>query len=216
MVAFGIREIVPEFSRLAGSVNDRMLRMTGRRHEAWTVLSRHQVFAGGPVESVAVEHVRLPDGTELSDYYQIQLADFVLVYATTDAGKALVLRQYKHGPKRTCMTFPAGSLMHDESPLAAARRELLEETGYASERWVSYGAYVTNANQHCNTAHLFRADGCRKVSEPTAPDVEGPELLEMSEEELLAQGMLEDIGLASHAALLAIATHPRLRTGVSV
>jgi ADP-ribose pyrophosphatase len=106
--------------------------------------------------------------------------------------------------------------MRDEAPLAAARRELLEETGYVSERWVSYGAYVTNANQYCNTAHLFRADGCRRVSAPTAPDVEGPELLELTEEELLTAGALEDIGLASHAALLAIATHPRLRTGVAV
>jgi ADP-ribose pyrophosphatase len=193
-----------------------MHRMVTRVHGPWTVIGRVQVFSGGPVESVEVEQVRLPDGTELFDYYQIRLPDFVLVYATTEEQKTLVLRQYKHGPRRVCTTFPAGAVMTGESPLAAARRELLEETGYVSDRWVSYGAYVTNANQYCNTAHLFRADACRRVSEPTAPDVENPELLALPEVELLRADVLEQIGLASHAALLAIATHPHLRSGVAV
>jgi ADP-ribose pyrophosphatase len=183
---------------------------------SWIVVRRQTVFSGGPVE-LAVEHIRLPDGRELPDYYQIRMPDFALVFATTDRGSVLVLRQYKHGPRRVCVTFPGGALAQGESPLAAARRELLEETGHASDRWTSYGAYVTNGNQYCNTAHLFRADGCRRVSDPTAPDFENPELVELAEDELLKQPeMLIGIGLASHAALLAIATHPSLKTGITL
>jgi ADP-ribose pyrophosphatase len=152
----------------------------------------------------------------MSDYYQIHLPDFVLVYATTDGARVLVLRQYKHGPRQVCLTFPAGAVAAGESPLAAARRELLEETGYVSDQWVSYGSYVTNANQYCNTAHLFRADACRRVATPSAPDVENPELLLLSEGDLLREGMAQQIGLASHVALLAIATNPHMKSGVSV
>lgn len=190
--------------------------MESRVHAPWTVVDRAEVFAGGPVQSVAVEHVRLPDGTELLDYYQIRLPDFVVVYAETGDSKVLVLRQYKHGARRVCLTFPAGAVADGEAPLDAARRELLEETGYVSDRWVSYGAYVTNANQHCNTAHLFRATACRRVTEPTAPDLENPELLVLPEVELMHPDTLAHIGLASHAALLAIATHPQLRAGAAL
>jgi len=177
---------------------------------SWIVVRRDEVFSGGPVRHVTVERVRLPDGRELPDYYQIRMADFALVFATTESGSVLVLRQYKHGPRRVCLTFPGGAVTDGESPLEAARRELLEETGYVADRWAAYGAYVTNANQYCNTAHLFRAEGCRRVSDPKAPDVEDPELLELPEEALLRPDALHQIGLASHVALLAIATHPRL------
>lgn len=177
---------------------------------AWTVVGRSRLFAGGPIHEIAVERVRLPDGREIADYYRVTMADFALVFARTEDGHVLMLRQYKHGPRRECLTFPGGAVAEGESPLEAARRELLEETGYASDRWTSFGGYVTNANQFCSRAHLFRADGCRRVSSPTAPDLERPELLMLTERELLQSDVLPRIGLASHAALLAIATHPGL------
>ena len=169
------------------------------------------MFAGGPIQEIAVEHVVLPDGRELTDYYAIRLTDFALVFATTEDGRALVLRQYKHGVGRECLAFPGGAVERDESPLAAARRELLEETGYESEQWRSLGRFVTNANQGCNAAHLFVAERCRATSAPKAPDIENPELLLMPIAELLSADRVSEIGLASHAALLALATHPALK-----
>lgn len=178
---------------------------------SWTVLGRSRRFAGGPIREVATEHVRLPDGSEIEDYYRVTMADFALVFATTKDERVMMLRQYKHGAGRVCLTFPGGALGDGESPIDAAQRELLEETGCVSEAWTSYGAYVTNANQYCNRAHLFRADNCRRVSAPTSPDLERPELVMMHERELLQPGVLPHIGLASHVALLAVATHSQLR-----
>jgi ADP-ribose pyrophosphatase len=175
----------------------------------WTVVRRDTVFAGGPVREVAVERVALPDGREIADYYQLRMDDFVLVFATTEAG-VIVLRQYKHGVRRVCLTFPGGAINHDETPLEAAQRELFEETGYASDSWTEYGSFVTHANQLCNRAHFFRASHCRRVSEPGAPDLEEPEILILPEAQLRGRDVLQQFGLASHVALLAIATHPDL------
>ena len=180
-------------------------------HGPWSTVSRRHVFAGGPLKDVSVETVRLPGGRLVDDYYTVRMADFALVYARTNEGQVLMLRQYRHGPRRVCLTFPGGHLESSEPATAAARRELLEETGYEAERWSDLGSYVTNANQGCSTAYFFRADGCTRVRDPGSQDLEAAELLLVPEGELLRPGRLEEIGLTSHVALLAIATHPHLR-----
>lgn len=183
-----------------------------KRPEPWTVLDREVVFSGGPIREIARERVRLPDGRVVPDYYHVRMHDFALVFATTAEGRVLVLRQYRHGPRSICLGFPGGAIAAGESPEAAIRRELLEETGYASESWESLGAYVTNGNQGCNTAHLFRARECARVAEPRSGDLEDAELLLVEAEELISREGLARIGLATHVALLLLATNPAVQT----
>jgi ADP-ribose pyrophosphatase len=182
--------------------------MTANRHAPWRVTERRRVFSGGPVGEIAVERVALPDGREIEDYYRIELADFALVFAVTEGEEVLLLRQYKHGVGRACTTCPGGAIGSGESPLEAARRELFEETGFVSEAWTSLGAFVTNANQRCNVAHLFIARECRRVGNPSAPDLENPEIVLIPKREFWSMLTPADVGLASHVALLALATHP--------
>lgn len=176
----------------------------------WRTLQRRTLFSGGPIRELAVETVQLPDGRQIDDYYMLRMPDFALVYATTVDGLVVLLRQYKHGLRRVGLSFPGGKVNDDEHPTAAARRELLEETGYASDDWTDLGSYVTNANQRCNVAHLFRAKACRFVTAPNHGDLEEMELLHIPEGELLRPEHLTTFGLASHVALLALATHPLL------
>jgi ADP-ribose pyrophosphatase len=182
-----------------------------RQHSPWLVKSRTRVFAGGPIEEVAVEHVALPDGREIADYYRIVLPDYALVFALTADERVLLLRQYKHGIGRVCVAFPGGALQRGEEPRAAAERELREETGYEGGSWRSLGSYVTNANQRCNVAHLFVAAGCRRTGDPTAPDVEMPELLRPRMDDLWSVVRPGDLAGAAHVALFALATHPMIR-----
>ncbi len=125
-------------------------------------------------------------------------------------GHVVMLRQYKHGARRVCLTFPGGSIEAGEMPADAARRELMEEIGCQAQKLESLGAFVTNANQGCNTAHLFRATGCRRVAEPSSGDLENADILMVDRAELLHPRCVDDIGLASHVALLLLATRSTL------
>ena len=182
-----------------------------KRIQPWTVIDSSEVFSGGPIKAIVKERVQLPDGRIVPDYYRIRMSDFALAFATDVDERVLVFRHYRHGLARICLGFPGGAVGPGESPEEAIRRELLEETGYESSSWESLGAYMTNANQGCNTAHLFRARDCRRVREPYSGDLEDAELLFLQPDELLARKRLIDIGLASHLALLLLATHPALR-----
>jgi ADP-ribose pyrophosphatase len=171
----------------------------------WKTLERTPLFSAGPIKEIAREKVLLPDGRVVPDYYTATLGDYALVYAVTTEGRVLVLRQYKHGCRRVCLTFPGGYVAAGEDPAAAVERELLEETGYRLKTLVPLGAFVTNANQGCNTAFLFRADGCWYERPAHSGDLEEMELLEMTRDELMAPTQIAEMAVLGYVALALLA-----------
>ena len=172
----------------------------------WETLARQTVFAGGPIQDIAVETVRLPSGRIVADYYQIKLPDYVLIYVEMPDGTVPMLRQYKHGLRRVCLGFPGGAIEADESPLVAAQRELREELGCEAAGWEPLGSLVTNANQGCNTAHLFRAADVQRVAAPASDDLEDATIEYLDPAALRSSSLITEIGQASHVALLFLAT----------
>ena len=138
----------------------------------WKTLSRRRIFEAEPFVSVSVEEVELPDGQVVSDFYQVDLRSFVIVVPVMDDGRVLMLRQYKHGPRRESLTFPAGFIEAGEAPAEAVKRELLEETGCIAQDWISMGSFVDNGNQRGCEGHYFLARDCVRVQEPQSGDLE--------------------------------------------
>jgi ADP-ribose pyrophosphatase len=171
----------------------------------WTTLDRRVEFSGGPIREIVRETVQLPDGRIIPDFYTARMGDYALVYAVTTEGKVLVLRQYKHGLGRVCLTFPGGYVAPGEDPAVAAERELLEETGYRGGKLTSLGSFVTNANQGCNTAHLFRIDGCQRECDPDSGDLEEMELTQFEPVELLGPSRFAEMGVLSYVTLVLLA-----------
>jgi len=150
-----------------------------------------------------VEEVRLPNGRIVSDFYQVELPDFAVIVPVTAEGLVVGLRQYKHGVRRTSTMLPAGLIHEGEEPLAAAQRELFEETGYASSQWHELGAFVVDGNRGCGRAHVFVALAARRDSEPSPDELEPLEVALARPADMVQAALTgEMVGLAHVAALM--------------
>lgn len=78
--------------------------------------------------------VSLPDGKRTSREY-IRHPGAVVIIPVLDDGKILLERQYRYPNDRVFIELPAGKIDPGEDPLACAKRELEEETGYTATDW---------------------------------------------------------------------------------
>lgn len=81
------------------------------------------------------DEIELPSGIVLPNYYVRESYGFVMVFALTPPREVVLVRQYRYGIDDVIVELPAGSIDRGEDPLACARRELAEETGYTAVRW---------------------------------------------------------------------------------
>ena len=168
----------------------------------WRTLDRRVVLSRPPWMEVAEERIALPDGREIDGFLSVRTRDFVVVVAVTDTSGIVLIRSYKHGLRRVSLACAAGYIEDDEEPLAAAKRELREETGYEAPEWTPLGQYVVDGNYGICTEHVYLARDARRVSEPASGDLEEIEVLLVPRDEvteLLRRG--EIVQLASAAAL---------------
>ena len=82
------------------------------------------------------------------------------VVAFTRTGELLVVEQFRHGIDASTLEIPGGGCDEGEAPEVAARRELREETGFSSDRWVSLGSCTPNPATQTNRCHTFLALDC--------------------------------------------------------
>jgi ADP-ribose pyrophosphatase len=151
----------------------------------WDLLGRETVFDGRPWVRVDREAVRLPTGRIVPDFYRVVLPDFVMCVVRTADGRYPVVRGYKHGLGGVTLSPPAGQIDPGEEPLTAARRELLEETGYEADGWQMVGRYIVDGNRQCGTMHLFTAHTARPVVAPRIDELEQLEVACLTRSELV-------------------------------
>lgn len=118
--------------------------------------------------------IKLPNGKVIDDYTLVELPTVVMVVATDIDGRLIVLREYKYAAGETMLTLPAGHKEADESPIAAAQRELLEETGYAGGEFQELITLRDYPTKSLHKLHVIRATN---VSRQTDAQHEETELI---------------------------------------
>ena len=112
------------------------------------------------------ERVELPDGRVHDEYYVQHYPAWVNVIAETDDGKIILERQYRHGLGVMSTEIPAGCVEAGETPLEAARRELMEETGYGNGVWTELLRVAPNPGAMDNLCYSYYAKGVECVGTP--------------------------------------------------
>ena len=149
----------------------------------WKILSSEYLIER-PWLTARCDCVQLPDGRIMDEYYVLEYPDWINIIAIDKEGCMLLVRQYRHGLGRTNFELVAGVLEKDEDPLTAAKRELLEETGYSGGEWHELMQLSANSSTMTNITHCFVATGVEKIADQHLDATEDLEVYTFTQEEV--------------------------------
>lgn len=131
----------------------------------WSVLSSDVLLDKPPWLKVTEQRCQLPNGHIIDGYLLVEGRSVAMVFPYTHDGNVVLVEQYKHGPRRTMWDLPAGYLdAEDANPLAAAQRELAEETGCTAREWVHLATLHPDPNRSDHVFHFYLALGVQRTT----------------------------------------------------
>ncbi|RPD51374.1 NUDIX hydrolase [Paracnuella aquatica] len=163
----------------------------------WKVLHSEYLF-NQPWLTVRKDHCLLPNGKEIPAFYVNEYPEWVNVFALTDEGNVVMVKQYRHGIEQVSIELPGGVAEKGEDLLEACQRELLEETGYEFEQWEFLGKVCANPSTTNNFTHFFLATKGRKVAAQNLDEEEDLEVLELPVEEVKRMALDNEIVQSLH------------------
>lgn len=147
----------------------------------------------GRIFSVSRLHVQMPDGREaVRDV--VRHPGAVAIVALTDDGHICLVRQYRTALDRVTVEIPAGKLEPGEDPLAAAHRELEEETGFTADKMAYLTSIASSDGFTDEVIHLYMATGLTFTSSnPDDDEFINVDLVELTElVDAVLDGRVED------------------------
>jgi ADP-ribose pyrophosphatase len=105
--------------------------------------------------SMREEIYRSPRTGKEHDFYLIAAPDWVNIIALTTDNQVVLVKQYRFGTRDFSLEIPGGMLEEEDSPEGAARRELLEETGYEGDPPVLLGFVHPNPAIQTNRCFTY-------------------------------------------------------------
>ena len=137
------------------------------------VLSSRVVYRG-PAFTVTADQVLEPSGVRARRDI-VHHSGSVVILAVEDSGsesRILLERQYRHAARQSLWELPAGRIDNGENGLTAARRELMEETGYTATHWKCILRFYASPGFLAETMDVYLARGLRRgKAQPEADEV---------------------------------------------
>ena len=128
------------------------------RPERWPVHASEDIWRSGTPFAVRRDLVSAPGNDETFWRLVLEHPGAVVILAVDADERALVLRQYRHAAELRFVELPAGLLdQPGEDPEAAARRELVEETGVQASVWTHLGSTYSSPGITSEVIHLYLA-----------------------------------------------------------
>ena len=181
-----------------------MSRAVTRPFAPWQVLHRRTLLERRWLE-IHEEHVRLSNGHEIPEFHVITAPSWTGVLAISETGEVVLVRQYRHGIATDSLELPAGIIETGEEPLDAAVRELREETGYTSERWLPIATFATEPSRHTARAHFFCALGAKALAPRSLDAAEEIEVVTVPKQTLVERVVRGDIAHGVHVGAILLA-----------
>ncbi len=142
-------------------------------------------------------------GVAISPYYVLDYPDFVHALALDPAGRVVLVRQYRHGAKSLSLELPGGVMDPGEAdPVAAAMRELREETGFTSPSARLIASLSGDPAKMGNRTHLVLAEAALAEHSPAPDETEGVSVVLLPVADSLELALSGGILHAAHVAFL--------------
>jgi 8-oxo-dGTP pyrophosphatase MutT (NUDIX family) len=156
------------------------------RELRWKMRSSSYVYSDKWFRARA-DSCEFPDGRIIEPYYVVEVPDWTNVIVVTEEERVILVRQYRYPVDQVTLELPGGVIEKGEEPMAAAKREMQEETGYTSDNLELLMKLAPNPAINNNTAYFFLARNARPATTILNPDVyEDIDVLSLSKEEMIA------------------------------
>lgn len=143
---------------------------------SFAIVDTETVYSGA-ILALRVDQVVMPGGS-VARREIVEHDGAVAILAVDDAGRIGMIRQYRHPVGVRMLELPAGLLdgPSTESPVAAAARELLEETGFRADDWSLLIDIASSPGMTDEVIRVFVARGLTEVGRPAGTDDEESDL----------------------------------------
>lgn len=150
----------------------------------WQRLGSRYEDAGLMLFEKRIDTLRNPRNGQTFDRLVLESVDWVNVVALDTHGRSLMIRQFRFGVGYNTLETPGGMVDPGEDSKTAAARELLEETGYSSDKWQYLGAVEPNPAFHNHLCHHWLATDVELTKPQDLGAGEAIELEFMSQEQV--------------------------------
>lgn len=170
-------------------------------NQKWEILSS-EYLVNAPWAVLRKDSCIMPGGYVVPEYYVLEYPNWVNIVALTTENEIILVKQYRHGAGETILEIPGGVIDEGEEALAAAKREMLEETGYEFESFEKLCELYPNPATSNNITTTYLAKGGRRVQEQQLDAQEEIEVLLSSPSEVKALLLQNKFGQALHSTAL--------------